>query len=212
MKQERFLLSALFLLLSLNSQISFADSYFNDYPFSGSSYYGGSYGGSFGGKHQFSVTSMNSDIEEQINASFRIAVREDRGREVHRILEEKKVDVNSQSEDGMTALMYASRNCSSEITKALLNNHADVNIQDSKGRTALMYAIVDNCKPVSILLCQNTKLNLDLKDELGRTAQDYASAELALDYAGSAAEIHKVIRKTSSLQKRTSKKKTQVQG
>ena len=213
---------ASFFLAILVSSLSHAEGYYYEYHTLPSSYPGEAYPyGSTGSyknspysmnygnlpkKDCPSVTSINSDASEQVNSAFRIAVREDRTQDAKQMLFEKKVDINSHSEEGTTALMHAARNCSIDMVKLLLKSGSDVNTQDSKGRTALMHAITENCKPVSLILCQSHDLNLKLKDERGNTAQDYATAESAFDVAGSASEINDFLHKTSQPRKTHLKK------
>jgi ankyrin repeat protein len=49
-------------------------------------------------------------------------------------------DVNASSNNGDTALMWASRFGHIDIARLLIDNSADVNAKDDNGRTALKYA------------------------------------------------------------------------
>ena len=51
-----------------------------------------------------------------------------------------RIDINSKTEYGETALIFASRIGQTQIVEVLLQNDADINESDRYGRTALMYA------------------------------------------------------------------------
>jgi serine/threonine-protein phosphatase 6 regulatory ankyrin repeat subunit B len=59
----------------------------------------------------------------------------------------KGVDINSQNNDGYTALICATANLSSDIVKELIANGADVNIAGNDGSTALLTVLI---APVAI--------------------------------------------------------------
>jgi hypothetical protein len=100
--------------------------------------------------------------------------------EVVRALLAGGADVNSQTANGETALiyavMYAEQNAHIEVVKVLLDSGADVNAQTANGATALMYAAmsghVDYTEVIRELLEQSADVNLQNKD--GRKAIDYA--------------------------------------
>jgi uncharacterized protein len=51
----------------------------------------------------------------------------------------KGADVNAKRNDGLTALMTASRRDRIDVVQALLDRGADVNAKDNSGLTALMW-------------------------------------------------------------------------
>jgi ankyrin repeat protein len=78
-------------------------------------------------------------LEGYLGAAFQEAVK--RGKAgVVKLLLRRGADVNSQSNGGMSALMWAAKNNYPEIVKMLLDNGADNNIRDNYGKTALSYA------------------------------------------------------------------------
>ncbi len=73
--------------------------------------------------------------------------------------------VNLQDENGMTALMVASKDNYAETALLLLQNGAVVNMQDSKGWSALMIASKNGCTAtVSVLLQNGADVNMKNKD------------------------------------------------
>jgi ankyrin repeat protein len=147
-------------------------------------YYGNYYSGYFQRRESPPpVVSLSLDPQDILNSAFRIAAREERLDDMKRLLAQK-ADINACSDEGETALMYASRNCSTPIVKALLTNDADVNLQDREGRTALIYAAQDSCAPVIQILLMDPKTRLRQKDNFGKAAIDYARENASLDVAG----------------------------
>ena len=57
--------------------------------------------------------------------------------DVVELLLKKKVPVNTQSTDGMSAIFIASQNGHSSVVSTLLNNGADPNIVQNNGTTPL---------------------------------------------------------------------------
>jgi serine/threonine-protein phosphatase 6 regulatory ankyrin repeat subunit B len=121
------------------------------------------------------LISLNLDPQSRIDTSFRIAAREDRIADLNEFLK-KGAQINSQSDQGATALIYAARNCSASVVAELLRQHANPNIIDRHGRTALMYALREGCAPTVKLLLNQPKITLSPRDHNGMTAYDYASA------------------------------------
>lgn len=84
-------------------------------------------------------------------------------------------NLNLKDDNGRTALMEAGRMFDDTSAKALIKAGADVNIQDNNGRTVLMDVIENNrlAAPGSGFGALNdiiASANLDLRDNLGRTA------------------------------------------
>ena len=98
-------------------------------------------------------------------------------------------DVNSRSDTGVTALMYASRACSSPMVELLLKSGADANAIDSDGRPALVYAVKESCSDVVHLLFRTSGLRWGLRDHGGRAALDYARDMALTDVDGPAVDI-----------------------
>lgn len=151
-------------LLAATAQADYFDSSYSPY----------SYGGGFSmGGSTSPIYSLTSDARENRNTSLRIAAREDRASDVEQLLNEG-AEVNSRSDSGSTALMYAARFCLPLVTRTLLDHNADVNLQDRLGRTALMLAARENCLPVVRLLSRAPGIKLRLADNEKKTAIDYA--------------------------------------
>ncbi len=136
---------------------------------------------------QTKVGSRTSRTVERrvLNSSIRISAREDRLEALKEHLKSDGAEINSQSGDGTTALMYAARNCYPKVVRFLLENGANVNLQDKKGRTALMHAARALCLPVVKSLLKIPGLELELVDHFNRTALDYARSATSLEVGGS---------------------------
>lgn len=61
------------------------------------------------------------------------------------IISKNLVDINSTTNDGVTALMLAATKGDVKIVDLLLKNKANVNLADTKGDTALHYAAICEC-------------------------------------------------------------------
>ncbi len=141
------------------------------------------------------VISFNLDETKVLNTSIRIAARENRLEDLKSSLNKKNADVNDQSDDGVSALMYAAWNCFPKIVDYLVQRGADVNLQDEQGRTALMYATRGLCLPVVKKLLITPSLLINTRDHRGRTILKYAQSAAALEVGDPADEILKLIRK-----------------
>jgi ankyrin repeat protein len=94
------------------------------------------------------------------------------------------VDPDSVDKDGVTALSAAAAAAEAKVLGALLEAGADPDEQDASGLTALMSAVIasgemdlDGAQPVFlevIELLLASGVDLDLEDEDGQTAMDYA--------------------------------------
>jgi ankyrin repeat protein len=129
-----------------------------------------------------------------------VAAREDRLADLKRLITQGG-DVNSQSDAGDTALIYASRNCSTKVVEYLLSlKNADgsprtnVNVRDKLGRTALMYAAYDSCAPVVRDLLEVPDVELGIRDRDGRTLREYALNGAELEMGGPASDTYSLIR------------------
>ncbi len=139
------------------------------------------------------IISFNLDPKEVLNPSLRIAAREDRLDDLRELVKAGEADVDSQSDSGMTALMYASRNCFSDVASYLVRKGADVNLQDKAGRTALMYASRALCLPVVKRLLGHKATRVDLRDRQGRNALDFARSATALEVDGAPIEMLRLL-------------------
>ena len=90
------------------------------------------------------------------------------------LLEDPRIDVNSQDKDRKTLLLHIISIISIsnyEILKLLLNNpKIDVNLQDNQGNTALILATFNNNAENAKLLLNNPKIDVNLQNEQGHTA------------------------------------------
>ena len=92
--------------------------------------------------------------------------------ETVKILLEQGADVDLQSNDGNTALIYASRDGNLETVKFLLEQGADINLQSNDGWTALIMALrFGNLGIMKFLLEQGA--NVNLQDDKGKIFFDY---------------------------------------
>lgn len=90
-------------------------------------------------------------------------------------------DVNSQTIEGKTALMYACGNAqSSSVIKHLVDKGAEVDIRDKNGKTALMYALETYQKPEVVYLLITAGADSDISDNSGKHIKDYLAANEAL--------------------------------
>jgi ankyrin repeat protein len=134
------------------------------------------------------IISLDLDPKDEMNSSFRIAVREDRLDSLEKLIK-AGADLNSQSDRQETALMYACRNCSPKVVEFLLHHGADVNLRDEKGRTALMFATRGSCVEVVKLLLAFRLTRVNLQDNRGRLAMDYAKDASILEVDGPSIKI-----------------------
>ncbi len=132
------------------------------------------------------VISLSLDPKDILNSSFRIAAREGRVDDMRKLLE-KGANIDSQSDQGETALIYASRNCSIPVVQFLLEHKADPNLKNRLERTALIYAAMGECFPVVKLLTQDGSAWIEGRDRFGKSALDYAIEESETDVAGPSA-------------------------
>lgn len=92
-----------------------------------------------------------------------------------------KNEVNSATDKGKTALMYACENeQDSSVIKMLIDNNVALNVKDEDGKTALMYALEYYSKPEAIYVMLAAGANTDDKDNSGKTVRDYLSSNKKL--------------------------------
>lgn len=139
------------------------------------------------------IISFNLDPKKILNTAVRVAAREGRVDVLNEYIK-KGADINSPSDQEMTALMYAALNCRTEAVRLLIKNRAKVNMRDSKGRTALMLAARASCVPAIRVLLHTSGIDLTLRDRIGRTAYDFAKTAAALEVGGPANHVTRLIR------------------
>jgi predicted LPLAT superfamily acyltransferase len=90
-----------------------------------------------------------------------------------KILSDKGADVNAKTEDGRSALMFASLLGHVDVVKVLLDEGADVHAKDKFGVTALMEASKKGyVDVVKVLLDEGADVNVKTED--GRSALMFA--------------------------------------
>lgn len=117
------------------------------------------------------VNSRDKDGTPMLN----LAVRNDNIEAVEWLLE-KGADVNLISEDrGYSALMDAVWRGNMKITELLLNlkEKPDVNLVSKEGQTMIILAVGADNDGISELLCK-AGADVDIKDQMGMSAYDYA--------------------------------------
>lgn len=157
---------------------------YSDYSYS-------SYSGRSGGGESV-VISLDLDPQNSLDRSFRVSVREGRLADATRLFV-KGVEINSGSDNGDTALMYASRNCSSKLVNFLLSHGADVNAVNLEGKTPLIFAVRESCTRVVELLLKKPEIKMDVKDQSRKTALDYAGETALLEVDGPSQKIIQMI-------------------
>ncbi len=85
-----------------------------------------------------------------------------------------KADVNAKSNNGWTALMWASNDGRSDIVRMLIDAGADVNVKSNNGYTALLLAVSSN-DTASVRMLIDAKADVNAKDSNGYTALMTAS-------------------------------------
>jgi ankyrin repeat protein len=80
--------------------------------------------------------------------------------------------INTQNNNGQTALMHSCIHNSGDIFIFLIENNADFNIKDNSGKTALDYAIEQNrAQMIEFLLLSGADANLSLDEALKKAAE-----------------------------------------
>lgn len=110
-------------------------------------------------------------------------------------------DVNNQTKQGKTALMYACENkASPAVVKILLENKADVNLKDFKGKTALMYGLESYSDPDVLYLLVAAGANKEDVDATGKNINEYFTLNKVLQNT----ELKKVLDLETKREKRES--------
>ena len=165
------------------------------------------YYGSYGSHQSTPIISLELDAKKSLNSAFRIAAREGRMEDIRRYLIEG-ADVNSRSDEGVTALMYAARDCSIQMLDFLLGNGASPNLSDDEGRVALVYSIRESCAEAVETLLRVPSIRLNVKDRSGRTLLDYAIDMAQTDVGGAATQIEGMVREALERQDARRKKRS----
>lgn len=153
----------------------------------------------YGSQRPTPIISIDLDPQHLIDASFRVAAREDRLNYMLALVK-KGANVNSVSDNGRSALMFAARNCSVPIARALIHLNANVNLKDREGDPALVYATLESCLPVVKMLLRRPELEIDERDKSGKTVFDYATDCASLDVDGQAARILELLKRREKMQ------------
>jgi hypothetical protein len=154
-KQTAFLLGFIFLAANMPAR---ADYYYHPY---------------YQRQQASPIISLTLDPQEVLNGDLRVAAREDRTQRIE-ILLKKGANVNGVSEEGESALMYASEDCNIHAGRLLLSHSALAGLRNHEGKTALMYAAMAACSPMVSLLVRRPGASIHLRDKSGRSALDYA--------------------------------------
>ncbi len=125
-----------------------------------------------------SIASSTIDTSDYYpgDVSFNLIVAASNGfdKEVLRLLN-KGADINAETTEGVTALMYAVQNGYENVVKILLLNGADPDLKPYKGPPALTLATCNNDAAISELLIRKGA-DINLQDYDGKTALMHATA------------------------------------
>jgi len=113
-------------------------------------------------------------LSDQVVEQFVSAARNGDRRNLERILREGKVTVNSQANDGWTALIYAAHYGHREICEMLISEGCDVDIQNSIGNTALRFAAWFGHKEICEMILSKG-CNIDIQNVYGNAALSSAA-------------------------------------
>ena len=94
--------------------------------------------------------------------------------EVNVLLSSSTIDINSENNQGNTALMYACKHGHTQIVNALIEAGANINLQNMFGETALIYACRYN-HPDIVNILINNDVDIDIQSNDGYTALMHAS-------------------------------------
>ena len=141
---------------------------------------------------QVGIIQPPNSLQELTNSFFQ-AVKKGQLDKVRELLE--MIDVDSQDDNGMTALMIAIGKNREDIVRLLLEYGADVDIKNNTGNTALMRASLRGYINIVRLLLEY-RANVDIKNTRYETALMWASlnnsadiVELLLEYGAMMVDI-----------------------
>ena len=101
------------------------------------------------------MVSLNLNREDILDRSVRVAAREGKLEILKQALEQG-ADINSQADNGATALMNASAACFPKVVAYLIKNKANLNIQDNRGRDS-----THACLKSRLLACGQTIIEIN---------------------------------------------------
>jgi ankyrin repeat protein len=105
---------------------------------------------------------------------------------------------DARDSSDQTALQAAAKNCVPRIGAKLIAHGADVNWFNSDGKTALILAADNGCVDLVQSILRVRGVKLDLKDNNGSTALDYALTEAQTEVGGRYTDIVKMLRKAGA--------------
>ncbi len=122
------------------------------------------------------IKEINIQQHDEADSSLLLIMAADEGdADSVLVLIEKGFDVNKTTEDGVTAIMYATSNGFLEIVRILVENGADINAVPRDGITALTGATINNHYEVVLFLLQQGA-DTEIADRQGLTPLLYASS------------------------------------
>jgi ankyrin repeat protein len=108
-----------------------------------------------------------------LDYNLMIAASKGYSKEINRLIK-KGADVNSESNDGVTPLIYAVSNNKAEVVKLLIENGANVNKITSTFETPLLISVKNQNMEITEVLIR-AEADIDFSDEHGATSLHYAS-------------------------------------
>ena len=117
------------------------------------------------------LNARNSNNREQ--TAFMLACVNGHKDVVKLLLEQsKRIDLNARSKHGFTGFLYACRHGYKELIQLLLDhsNIIDLDARTNDGKTAIMLASLDGYKESVQLILAHSDINLNTRNDAGRTA------------------------------------------
>ena len=135
------------------------------------------------------INKRKSEWKQEVELSFCArGFWEEEDEKLRQLIAKNTININARDHGGATALSWALYACNlgSERTlktiPMLLEAKADINCPSKSGRTPLMLAIKYDRIPLSIIeLLLKYNPNMNLQDEEGKTAWDYAQGKDAIE-------------------------------
>jgi hypothetical protein len=85
------------------------------------------------------------------------------------LINNNEVDINEVDNFGNTPLILAIYKKRTEIAKLLISNNANTEIKNKHGQNAIFYSVLTNSIELFTLLIKSKNVDLNVKDEFGRT-------------------------------------------
>lgn len=121
---------------------------------------------------------LDINLQDHKGVSPLMIAASSNGPDEFQMLLQEGADPHAVDQDGRNLLIHAARNTRSAlILKLLMDTKLDLNHQDHQGRTALMI-VCQNRDPESIRLLLDAGAHPAIKDQDGKTAQDYLRENL----------------------------------